>query len=698
LRKLEEGNRSIALHDANKQARAEGVQRFFRAGQKLPPGWEKYRDVFTPPTADFTEFYDKEQMEGLEKVARDLGVDVKTVSSGPAGQAFSADQSVHRRVGTAPDVLAHEIGHQIDFKYNLRDWLKEPVIRYELSDLAEARAANHDLEALSDKAYKYATDPHELMATLIQGYLHAPELTSELAPDAVAKLEEFFGRHEELKPLLDVKPSLVLGKRTQKLRLAGPVLAGQWAMPKEANQLVKNLEAPGLMGRAGIAGKLYDAVRTFGNQLNMFQLGWSGFHWTAEGINAVVSSAALGLEKASAGKGGLREILSAPAAPWRTYRGGKSGEAEYLNPGSQAGAVGDVVNALGMGGFRLRQNIQDVGDHAAKFLSALRQLQGGTKDKSVIAQAVANALPALNEFVSKPLMEKWVPRLKLGAAMEMARFELERLGPDADPATVRASMAKIVDSVDNRFGQLAYDNLFWNRAFKDVMTTMFRSTGWNLGTWRELGGAVKDVPGSVKGLAAGAPISHRLAYTVALVGTTGIMGALAQYLMTGKGPKELRDYFFPRTGNKRKDGTDDRLSFPTYIRDVAALIKRGDEGPWRLQNNAANTFVGKLHPAIALMNEIGFKNEDFYGRAIRNPADSTIQQSIDVGKHLLDSYVPFSLRQKPGAPATPRERLANFAGVTPAPAYVTRSWEQQRQREQKQKVTLTPLMRRKKQP
>lgn len=49
------------------------------------------------------------------------------------------------------------------------------------------------------------------------------------------------------------------------------------------------------------------------------------------------------------------------------------------------------------------------------------------------------------------------------------------------------------DSIDNRFGQLVYDNLFWNKSAKDIGMVMTRSLGWNLGTVREIGGGLKDL-------------------------------------------------------------------------------------------------------------------------------------------------------------------------------------------------------------
>ena len=61
-----------------------------------------------------------------------------------------------------------------------------------------------------------------------------------------------------------------------------------------------------------------------------------------------------------------------------------------------------------------------------------------------------------------------------------------------------------------------------------------------------------------------------MAYTLALPLVTAIYGALYQYLATGEGPQETRDYFYPKTGRTRADGSEDRVSFPGYMKDLYA--------------------------------------------------------------------------------------------------------------------------------
>src|SRR6185312_5079823 len=99
-----------------------------------------------------------------------------------------------------------------------------------------------------------------------------------------------------------------------------------------------------------------------------------------------------------------------------------------------------------------------------------------------VFKGVVMAPWAAIEKVAEPLMKWWVPRLKMGVFAEMARYELQRLGPNASDIEIRRALARAWDSVDNRLGQLVYDNLFWHKATKDVAMASVRSVGWNVGT------------------------------------------------------------------------------------------------------------------------------------------------------------------------------------------------------------------------
>ncbi len=444
---------------------------------------------------------------------------------------------------------------------------------------------------------------------------------------------------------------------------AGPALVGHYYMPEPVAKLVNNYLSEGLYKNS----RVYDVAREFSNMMNQFQLGFSAFHAGFVFMDAQISGVALALNQATRGDfaEAAKSLAKSTISPWRTLVLGNKVLKEGLSPGTQGAEIAAIVEAMEKGGGRLKMEEFYGGSHLGAFLKAIGEVRAGHKDK--IGSALYNALPALADAISKPVMEMLVPRMKLGVFADMARYEMSK-GTDT-----REALGKAWDSVDNRLGQLAYDNLFWNRTFKDILLLGVRSVGWNVGTTRELGGGLMDVPASLQGLREGKGISHRTAYVVALPMVAALYGAIYQYLATGKAPESTEDYFFPRTGGVKPDGSPDRIALPTYMRDVAAVTHRMDRGVPQVIQNVWDTAKGKLNPGITTVVEM-LNNKDFRDHPIRNPQDSTVQQASDMALHLLSQFESFSsrtLRQRLGEGAGIGSSLQGLVGISSAPGRVT---------------------------
>src|ERR1035441_8462192 len=203
-------------------------------------------------------------------------------------------------------------------------------------------------------------------------------------------------------------------------------------------------------------------------------------------MDAAVSKLSIALQYLAAGKPleAAKHAMLVPVAPViNIIKGGKIRNA-YLRAALEDPELSKYVEAIVQGGGRVAMDEQYRSNMRQKFMDAWRKHNVGTGALTV--------LPALAEAAMWPVLEWLVPRQKLGVFADMVDFELKRLGPNATQEQVRKAFSGAWDSVDNRMGQLVYDDMFWNRTVKDLMMISVQSVGWNLGTIREFGGAAND--------------------------------------------------------------------------------------------------------------------------------------------------------------------------------------------------------------
>jgi hypothetical protein len=146
-----------------------------------------------------------------------------------------------------------------------------------------------------------------------------------------------------------------------------------------------------------------------------------------------------------------------------------------------------------------------------------------------------------------------------------------------------------------------------------------------------------------------------------------MIGATYGYLH-GKKPEELRDYFFPKTGEIDPQGREVRMQFPTYMKDV-----------YHYQYDPVGTVTGKVHPMLGTIREM-LMNKDYFGRDIRNSDDPSVKQVMDELKFAGEQFTPISIRQfqtSSAARQTPEERAGAFVGVVRAPAWMGESKAEQ---------------------
>lgn len=424
------------------------------------------------------------------------------------------------------------------------------------------------------------------------------------------------------------------------------VIRGKYMAQRDAARILNNYLSPGLAGKSYI----YDLYRGAGNNMNQFQLGLSAFHLGFTSMDATISKFALGLNKLSGGDfaGAIKEFGKTPFAPiTNILQGRQLLQAWY---GKDQGELTNLIASYmaSAGGRAKMDKFYSTGMHE----SMKKAIKEGK-----LATAALKVPFYIVEQVARPIMEYIVPRQKMGVFMDLMKMEIER-NPNISHEQLRGIAQKAWDSVDNRMGQLVYDNLFWNKTVKDLGMASVRSLGWNLGTIREIGGGAQDVIGNVNDIihGKGTKLSYKTAYVMALPIVTGLYGAIYQYLHTGQGPQEIKDYFFPKTGAIDNKGQEARISFPTYMKDL-----------YHYKTNFIQTAINKFSPVNNTVMEM-MANKDFYGTEIRNVDDPIMRQVIDEAKFLGTQFIPFGFRnQNRDTRTSLGSKVEPFIGLTPAP-------------------------------
>jgi hypothetical protein len=416
-------------------------------------------------------------------------------------------------------------------------------------------------------------------------------------------------------------------------------------------------------GFTGSFGDIYQPLQHTFNAITAAELGMAGYHAVTMTHEAVVSEVARAVMSAAKGHGtsAIKALVGAPLAPVSLYRRGKAVEQSWLGnvPGTKH--MQRITALMEKAGGRARSYTQasdykysaagsywESWKRGALGMQLREDLQASKNLPFGPVKGFARQIGRVLDTVSSPLFEYYIPRLKNGAFYETMSTWLEH-NPGAGLAEQEQAARMIWDSIDNRFGELVQDNIFWNRTLKQSAMLLQRSYSWNLGTIREIGGGAKDLLSG--------ELTPRAAYTIALPVATGFVHALYQGLKTGQAPQDMQDLIAPRTGGVDvATGMPERLQPIGYLKDVLSWA----EDPTR-------TALGKVGTGPALMGQFA-TGYDRLGMPIRDRSqpwggeDWAREYASLVGK----TFTPLSIRN-----AWERKRETNISlpetvmGMTP---------------------------------
>lgn len=323
------------------------------------------------------------------------------------------------------------------------------------------------------------------------------------------------------------------------------------------------------------------------------------------------------------------------------------------------------------GGFSPHQAQEEV-------IGAKRAWAKAINDKEYIKAIPAGIRRAI-EKAQEPLFKYTIPALK-NISYRRAVSAAMQIDPTLVNDNVRRGVAlrEIAKNIDDRYGEMFYKSLFWNRYVKDIGIGSMLSLSWNLGQFRQLSGAIGNAARATRlgsganGL--GSPMqearyhaSDKAAFVSSYVGLSMASAGMLSYALTGSVPTGL-DYFFPRNGQTNPDGRPQRLSTPFNTREPFM---------WAGHSEQHNSWVGGaleflwnkmiLSPITEAM-----ENRDFYGQKLYDvnaPWYKKALQGIDstLGSHFSPIAISGAdrAREQGGSPG-----LA-YLGFGPAPKYIS---------------------------
>jgi hypothetical protein len=457
----------------------------------------------------------------------------------------------------------------------------------------------------------------------------------------------------------------------------------QWLIPPDLKPLWQNaIDAKGLWANEGNIGSAFRGWMAFKNVWMPIKLALSAFH----PLHVLHLNAMQDLYRAArlAANGeygaALREVgdtIADPfraALPWITSEGRIARQAWQIPEDARTPFQNLLVQTMKEGGL--------VPGISEELKIQSRRAWEKAWDNSEWFRGLPQLLREGVRLAQYPVFEAWIPNLKVSAYLRDAALHLSQHPELIDDKVQRqVALRTIAKATENRYGQMFYGNLFWDRMVKDISIGSMISLGWNTGFVRWAGGgfggpffrAIRNIqrPMTKTELTAQEANSNLGTFMTYAVGAMALNGAIT-YLMSGETPEGL-DYFLPRTGRNNPDGTPHRLTNMFYTREIpmakAHIERRGGNIVSGLADTAASK--GVLEPAKELI-----ENRDYYGNNIYNENSPLYQRAVQYLEHVFSNqFNPISVtaaRQALRSGGGWGEAAAAFAGFGPAPAYANR--------------------------
>ncbi|MGO9998998.1 MAG: hypothetical protein ACLPKW_14840, partial [Acetobacteraceae bacterium] len=447
------------------------------------------------------------------------------------------------------------------------------------------------------------------------------------------------------------------------------------------------------------------AIRSAAQMSTMVTLFLSGAHFgyvTMAGINQALAK---GLQQLSVGDlGGLKTVAGAPLAPiryvangikltrqitgikdydgtipWLTKQFIESGGRVNLDKSVTSSSYGDFLQSIRGTVLPSSGRMGVLQDLAEMFRNEPQNpALGAAQIPAAWASAAIHILPRSVDTAAG-LVFHYAQLMKQGAFMDRMKPHVNSgLGDDV----LRQIGGRILDNMDNVFGQAIQDHSFWNKTASDIANTSMLAHSWFRGKVIAVARTPLELGQYGRSLFRGSPeqLGANAASVLASIPTAMMAGAFYGVLHeTYKAAWNIKDYFYPPTGGTNKDGTPERGNIFSFFRDVSALTSH----PIQAVENRINPLWQGLGDIMAAPWGVQWN-----GAAIRDPALPYAAQGQEYAHWLWQQYRPIVMQgpneNNPGG--TGLTRLDHFFGVNPANQEITNPakseyYQQKQQRE-----------------
>jgi hypothetical protein len=322
-------------------------------------------------------------------------------------------------------------------------------------------------------------------------------------------------------------------------------------------------------------------------------------------------------EMAAAGIKGMRDYANMtgdPTVQMLVESGARFGKRQLPYQTGDAGYhtliaqnKGHVIEAaLREVGREARSTIGDSGDNVAGRIAMFVPRVAGVG---------LTELTRATTMASAPLFDYAIPVMKTGAAILRAQTFLRNKPETLSDAAVQTRMRQIVDNIDDRYGEMNQDNLYWNKWTKQTANMASISTSWAYGTWRWLAASV------------GYNVERGREWNPEA--TSSLLGAMVVYaganaimttINTGQPPKDAWDLLNFRTGGVTKTGAPQRGLLPTEFKelyDMGHIVANAFVDPTSIPKGLMNYVAGKENPVVQAFFAL-VTGEDAVGHKIAN--------------------------------------------------------------------------------